>query len=210
MELHKGNRARIATGENELIKREDIDYEKDSEFINIAKNQSNLNVSGLNKVHPELYVKYFTKPEDMEKAIKQAQSTAPHIISRDEAKKRATIDLIAQRIKESSPEAIKSGNWDNTLERLEQKGISENKGKQYIDHFFHSLWDAKIPPEGFAAMLRLMNTEKQTKWAQEYIDSIGRKMNKPQQVDVLQEFSKRKYYKNRFLTELLPPEPQKP
>jgi len=206
-EMHKNDKARVAIGNNALIERNKIDYEKDSEFIKIAQNQSNLNIPGLKKAHPELYVEYFTKPEDMEKAIRQAQSTAPHIISRDEAKKRAKIDLIAKRIKESGPEAIKSGNWNNVLERLEKKGISENKGTQYIDHFFSSLWDSKIPPEGFAAMLRLMDTEKQTKWMQEYVGSIGRRMNKSQ-TNVLKEFSKRKYYKNRFLLELLPPEPK--
>jgi len=203
MKIHKDDRVRVAAGLNELIERKKINYEKDSESVNIARNQPSLNVPGLKKVHPELYVEYFTKPEDMEKAIKQAQSKAPHIISRDEAKKRALIDLAAKRVKESNPEAIKSGNWDNILERLEKKGISENKGTQYTDHFFNSLWDANVPPEGFAAMLRLMKTEKQKKWAQEFVESVKRRVKGDEAVAIA-ELKKKRFDKNRFMNELLP------
>jgi len=203
MKIHKDDRVRVAAGLNELIERKKINYEKDSESVDIARNQPSLNVPGLKKVHPELYVEYFTKPEDMEKAIKQAQSKAPHIISRDEAKKRALIDLAAKRVKESDPEAIKSGNWDNILERLEKKGISENKGTQYTDHFFNSLWDANVPPEGFAAMLRLMKTEKQKKWAQEFVESVKRRVKGDEAVAIA-ELKKKRFDKNRFMNELLP------
>jgi len=197
IEMRKNDRARVTAGVNTLIERKNINYEKDSGFINIARNQPDLNVSGLKKVHPELYTEYFTKSEDMEKAIIQAQSKSRGIISRDEAKKRALIDLTAKRVKESGPEAIKSGNWDNILERLEKKGT------QYTDHFFRSLWDANVPPEGFAAMLRPMNTGNQAKWAQKFVEWVERK-NKGNKVAAIAELKKRRFDKNGFMNELLP------
>ena len=200
---HKNDKARAAVAINELIERKKVNYEKDSEFINIAKNQSNLNVPGLKKAHPELYVDYFTKPEDMEKEIRKVQLTAPHAMKLDEVKNRARINLITKRVKEADSDAIKSGNWDNVLERLEQQGISENKGAQYIDRFFESLWKENVVPEGYAAMFRSMDIEKQTKWAQEFINSIGRITNKKPK-EVVNELSKKNFYRNRFLTELLP------
>ena len=196
MEMHKNDRARVAAGLNELIERKKVKYEEDSGFVNIARNQAGLKVPGLKKAHPELYAEYFTKPEDMNKEITQIKQGAP-AISDDEAKKRAIISLTTKRVKESDPESIKSGNWDNILERLEKKG------PKYIDQFFHSLWDKNVPPEGFAAMLRLMDTEKQRKWTQEFVKSVGRKIQKPQ-ADVKKELTNRKFYKNRFLLELLP------
>ena len=200
---HKNDKARAAVAINELIERKKVNYEKDSEFINIAKNQSNLNVPGLKKAHPELYVDYFTKPEDMEKEIRKVQLTAPHAMKLDEAKNRARINLITKRVKEADSDAIKSGNWDNVLERLEQQGISENKGAQYIDRFFQSLWKENVVPEGYAAMFRSMDIEKQRKWAQEFVNSIGRITNKKPK-EVVSELDKKNFYRNRFLTELLP------
>lgn len=202
-EVHKNDRARVALGINELIERKKINYEKDSEFVNLVKNQSNLNVPGLKKTHPELYVAYFTKSEDMEKELTQIKSSMPGITD-DEAKKRARINLTTKRVKEADSDSIKSGNWDNILERLEQQGISENKGTQYIDHFFRALWDAKTPPEGYAAMFRSMDIEKQRKWAEEFINSIGRITNQPQKNKVVEELENKNFYRNRFLTELLP------
>ena len=121
----------------------------------------------------------------------------------DEAKNRARINLITKRVKEADSDAIKSGNWDNVLERLEQQGISENKGAQYIDRFFQSLWEENVVPEGYAAMFRSMDIEKQRKWAQEFVNSIGRITNKKPK-EVVSELDKKNFYRNRFLTELLP------
>ena len=208
MEAHKNDRARVAIGLNELIERKKITYEKDSEFIAIAQNQSNLNVPGLKKAHRGLYTDYFTKSEDMEEEIKKVQSTPRYIMPADkiEATKFAKINLRTKGVKEADSDAIKLGNWDNILERLEQQGILENKGTQYIDYFFRSLWDAGTTPEGYAAMFRSMDIGKRPKWAQEFVNSIGRTTHKSQK-EVVAELDENNFYRNRFLTELLPPKP---
>lgn len=77
------------------------------------------------------------------------------------------------------------------------------EGAQYIDRFFQSLWKENVVPEGYAAMFRSMDIEKQTKWAQEFINSIGRITNKKPK-EVVNELYKKNFYGNRFLTELLP------
>ena len=208
MEAHKNDRARVAIGLNELTERKKINHEKDSEFVSIAKNQSNLNVPGLKKAHRGLYTDYFTKSEDMEEEIKKVQSTARYIMPADkiEATKLAKINLATKGVKEADSDAIKLGNWDNILERLEQQGILENKGTQYIDYFFRSLWDAGTTPEGYAAMFRSMDIGKRPKWAQEFVNSIGRTTHKSQK-EVVAELDENNFYRNRFLTELLPPKP---
>ncbi len=194
MEVHKGDRGRIAVGLNALIEKNKLETEKDTKFLQIAQNQPNLNVPGLKKAHPELYVKFFTTFEDMNKELTQIRKSMPGI-SDNEARKRVEINLISKRVRESSPETIKSGNWDNILGRLEKMGT------QYSDQFFHSLLDKNVPPEGFAAMIRPMNTEKQTKWVQEFVESVQRKIG-PQK-DAKDYLRNKRFNRNPFFRELL-------
>lgn len=197
MEAHKTDGGRMALGVNTLIGKESLDYKKDSKFIEIAKNQPNLNVSGIKKIHPELHAKYFTKPEDMDKAIEQMKRRF-HGVSRDEAKNRVITNLIAEQLLKSSPDDIKLGNWENILERLEEKG------PQHTNRFFYTLLDKNLPAGNFAAMLRSTNdTEKQTKWAQKLVKSVQDKIHGNEET-VKQELKRRKYDKNRFLAEFLP------
>ena len=203
MEMHKNDRARVATGLNELIERKKINYAKDSAFINIARNHPALNVPELKKAHPGLYTDYFTTPVEMQKAIKQAQLKAPRIIPLDVAKELAKIDLIAERVKGAGSEAIKSGNWNDILEELEKKGKLKNIGTGYTDYFFRSLWDANVPPESYAAMLGPMDVGKQRKWAQEFLEYAKRRI-KGNTTAAIAELKKRRFDKNRFMNQLLP------
>ena len=203
MEMHKNDRARVATGLNELIERKKINYAKDSEFINIARNHPALNVPELKKAHPGLYTDYFTTPVEMQKAIKQAQLKAPRIIPLDVTKELAKIDLIAERVKGAGSEAIKSGNWNDILEELEKKGKLKNIGTGYTDYFFRSLWDANVPPESYAAMLGPMDVGKQRKWAQEFLEYAKRRI-KGNTTAAIAELKKRRFDKNRFMNQLLP------
>jgi len=197
MEAHKIDRGRMALGVNTLTEKGSLDYKKDDKFIEIAKNQPNLNVSGIKKNHPELYAKYFTKPEDMNKAIEQMKQKL-HGISHDEAKNRVITNLMAEQLLKSSPDDIKSGNWENILERLEEKG------PQHTNRFFYTLLDKNLPAGNFAAMLRSTNDiEKQTKWAQKLVKSVQDKIHGNEET-VKQELKRRKYDKNRFLAEFLP------
>ncbi len=197
MELHKTDKGRMALGVNTLIGKESLDYKKDDKFIEIAKNQPNLDVSGIKKIHPELHAKYFTKPEDMDKAIEQMKQKL-HGVSDDEAKNRVTTNLMVEQLLKSSPDDIKSGNWEDILGRLEEKG------PQHTNRFFYGLLDKNLPAGNFAAMLRSTNdTEKQTKWVQKLVKSVRDKIHGNEET-VKQELKRRKYDKNRFLAEFLP------
>ncbi len=197
MKLHETDRGRVALGINTLIGKESLDYKKDNKSIEIAKNQPNLNVSGIKKVHPELYAEYFTKPEDMNKAIEQMKQRLPRITN-DEAKNRVITNLTAEQLLKSSPDDIKSGNWENILERLEEKG------PPHTNRFFYTLLAKNLPAGNFAAMLRSTdNTEKQIEWVQQLVKSVRDKIHGNEET-TKQELKRRKYDKNRFLAEFLP------
>jgi len=197
MQLHKADKGRVALGLNTLAEKESLDYKKDDKFIEIAQNQPSLNVSGIKKVHPELYAEYFTKTEDMNKAIEQIEQISPGI-TRDQAKKRAVTNLTAEQLLRSSPDNIKSGNWENILERLEEKGT------EHTNQFFHTLLDRNLPAENFAAMIRSTDdTEKRTESMERLIESVKEKIHGTR-IDAAKHLKAKGYYKNKFLKEYLP------
>ncbi len=197
IQAHKNDKARSVAGFNTLIEKGKVSYEKDAGILDKIHNYPGLNASGLKKIHPELYAEYFTKPEDMNRAIEQTEQRTPGI-PREQAKNRVIAGLTANQLLKSSPDDIKSGNWENVLDRLNQKGT------EYTELFFQTLLDKKLPAGNFASMLRSTNdTEKQTKWVQGFIKSNEEKIHGSEQ-DALEDLRKRKYYKNRFLAEFLP------
>jgi hypothetical protein len=164
LQAHKGDKARVAVGLNQLAERKKIDYDKDSEFVNIARSQPNLNVSGLKKAHPELYIEYFSDPKDMQNAITKVRVKYPGI-PKDKAKDRAVTELLVDQVLKSSADNIKSGNWANIFERLAKKGES--------DKFFEDLLKQNLPAPKLAAMLNSIDdTTKQKDFADGIIKSI--------------------------------------
>jgi len=190
MGLHKADRKRVALGLNALIEKGSLDYEKDNKFIEVAKDQPNLNVSGIKKIHPELYTEYFTSQEDMKNAIEKIERKYPGI-TKDQAKNRVITDLMAEQVTKSSSDNIKSGNWVNIFDRLEKK--------KETDQFFGTLLDKRLPAEKLAAMINSIDdTKKQIEFTDRFMKSaqkhIGGNYN-----DVINDLKSRGYDKNKVL-----------
>jgi len=185
MEIYKNDKAKVAAGENELIERGKIDYEKDSKFIKIAQNEPSLNIPKLKKVHPELYTEYFTKPEDMENEITNVESKYPGI-TKEQVKNRAITNLMADQVIKSSPDNIKSGNWVNISDRLEKKAETEG--------FFEELLNRDLKGNKFAAMINSIDdTDKQTELINRIKKLMMKKLNTNDYNDVVNDFKARGY-----------------
>lgn len=163
LQAHKRDKARVAIGLNQLIERKKIDY-KDLELINIARDQSSLEVSGIKKVRPELYFEHLAKPEDMKNAIEKVKASYPGI-PEEKVKDRAITELLAEQVLKSSTDNIKDGDWENVFKRLTEKEES-NK-------FFENLLKKDLPASKLAAMINSIDdTDKQKDFVEGVINSI--------------------------------------
>ena len=190
MESHKADKGRVALGLNALIGKGSLDYEKDNKFIETAKDQPNLNVSGIKKIHPELGTEYFTKPEDVQNEIIKIESKYPEI-TKGQAKNRAITNLMTDQVIKSSPDNIKSGNWANIFDRLEKK--------KETDQFFGTLLDKRLPAEKLAAMINSIDdTEKQIEFTNRFMKSVQKYTNGNYN-DAIDYLKNRGYDKNKVL-----------
>jgi len=190
MESHKADKGRVALGLNALIGKGSLDYEKDNKFIEIAKDQPNLNISGIKKIHPELYTEYFTSHEDMKNTIEKTERRYPGI-TKDQAKNRVITDLMAEQVTKSSSDNIKSGNWANIFDRLEKK--------KETDQFFGTLLDKRLPAEKLAAMINSIDdTEKQIEFTDRFMKSVQKHIGGNYN-DAINDLKSRGYDKNKVL-----------
>jgi len=191
MESHKADRGRVALGINTIAEQKKLNYEKDAESIEIARNQPNLKVSAIKKVHPELYAEYFTKPEDMQNETTKVQSKYPGI-TKEQVKNRVITNLMADQVIKSSPDNIKSGNWANISDRLEKKAETEE--------FFGELLDRDLKAEKLAAMINSIDdSDKQTEFINRIRKLMMKKLNTNDYNDVVKDYKARGYRKNPVL-----------
>ena len=191
MKVYKNDKSRVAAGENQLIERGKIDYEKDSEFIEIARNEPGLNIPKLKKVNPELYTEYFTKPEEMKKETTKIERQSPGI-TKEQVKNRAITNLMVDQVIKSSSDNIKLGNWANISDRLEKKEEDEQ--------FFGELFDRQLEGKKLAAMINSMDdTDKQTKFIDRIKKLRTKRINANSYQDVIEDFKTRGYRKNPVL-----------
>ncbi len=198
--LNRGNKDLVASGVNILGERGSIKIE-DEDLIQIARTSSKFKVPLLKKINPALYVKYFSKPEDREKARDIIRAKLPDLKDK-ELEEAINAQLLLDQIKKSKAGKLEKGNWDDIFKTLEEKSSSIK------DYFFSQLGD-EVTSDSIAGIVKSLSDANKKKIVRTIADAIAarERQNIPPEEKLQRArdylLKKKSWEKNKLLSALL-------
>ncbi|MCD6568872.1 hypothetical protein J7K70_01855 [bacterium] len=163
--LNKKYRHIVALGVNTLAERSSIKTKEDEEFVRIARISPNLNVPALKKANPALYAKYFSKPEDREKARDIIRAKLPDLKDK-ELEEAINTQLLLDQIKKSKAGKLEKGNWDDIFKTLEEKSPQIKK------YFFSQLGD-EVTSDSIAGIVKSLSDVNKKKIVRTIVEVVA-------------------------------------
>jgi len=193
--LNKKYRHIVALGVNTLAERSSIKTKEDEEFVRIARISPNLNVPALKKANPALYAKYFSKPEDREKARDIIRAKFPDLKDK-ELEEAIYTQLLLDQIKKSKAGKLEKGNWDDIFKTLEEKSPQ-------IKKYFFSQLGEEVTSDSIAGIVKSLSDVNKKKIVRTIVDVIAdqEEQDLQQARDYL--LKKKGWEKNKLLSALL-------